>query len=81
MENSGIAVQRTIVRSDTCGIGWTWPSSDAARIITWFGIGKTWAASQGVVHAWRQGGTDGKRPACSTRMSCHLTEPPKMLFS
>lgn len=61
MENSGIAVQRTIVRSDTCGIGWRWPSSDAARIITWFRIGKTWAASQGVVHAWRQGGTDGKR--------------------
>ena len=48
--------------SDMCRIGWEWPSSDAACIITWYNIGKTWSASQGDVPAWRLGGIRFKPP-------------------
>jgi len=65
MENSGIAVQTMIIGRICVGLDgkWPrWPSSDAACIITWYGIGKTWSASQGDVHAWRLGGIGFKAP-------------------
>lgn len=62
MENSGIAVQTMISSRISVGLDEKWPSSNAACIITWYSIGKTWSASQGDVHAWRLGGIRFKAP-------------------
>ena len=59
MENSGIDVQRTIVLVgyvwDWMGVGQAATQRASSRGVA---LAKRGLASQGVVHAWRQGGTD-----------------------
>lgn len=84
MENSGIAVQRSIVRSDTCRIGPEWPSSTQRASSRGLALAKRGLRVKGDVHAWRPGGTNAPMESAlhvSTRISCHLAEQPKMLFT
>ena len=81
MENSGIAVQTMIVRRICVGLDGSGQAATQRASSRGIALAKRGLRVKGMFPRGDWAGSDSNRPACSTRISCHSTEQPKVLFT